>query len=126
MYVCVRVCLCFSIFISPFSPLHSPTLKKHTHNPKTKTGTYRSEPTAAAADLFLSPHWARLRVEVLNVLPLLRPRAWQSVDDHHWLRDFMREGDYFGAVGVEIARMLTGLLCPFAGDGEGEEESSGR
>ena len=48
------------------------------------------------------------------------------MDDHHWLRDFMREGDYFGAVWVEIARMLTGLLCPFAGDGEGEEESSGR
>lgn len=128
--------------------------------PPQHDGTFRSVPTAAAADIFLAPHWARLGVEVcvcecvcvcvickyplilhvsfprfylvlffahseyihthihthihtqvLEVLPLLRPRVAEVADYHHWTSEYSREGDFKGEVGAEIARMLTGTLC---------------
>lgn len=47
-------------------------------------GGFRSEPTSQAADAFLRPHLERLGVEILSVLPVIRPRSEVCTDDHHW------------------------------------------
>jgi len=74
-------------------------------------GGFRSEYTAKAADDFVNPRLVELGVEVLYVLPVIRPRADESVGDHHWMGEFQWEDTYTSEVGAEISRMLTALIC---------------
>lgn len=84
--------------------------------PPQNDGGFRNEFTAQAADNFMIPQLGQLGVEFLHVLPVVRPRAKESVDDHHWNPELSHEGQYQltmqqGQVGRELNRMLTKLIC---------------
>lgn len=87
--------------------------------PPQNDGGFRNGYTALAADGYMVPQLEPLGVEFLYSLPVIRPRARESVDDHHWNMEVSHEGQFelnfrAGQVGRELNRMLTRKICEVA------------
>ena len=86
--------------------------------PPQHDGGFRNAYNAQAGDTYIVPKLEKLGVEIIHVLPPIKPRAAEAADDHHWGVEPTWEGEYpldygVGQVGAEIARMITRQICPF-------------
>jgi len=122
----VLILILFLPLPSPPPPTRQDPLRKearliwitsHPMPPQYKS-QYRNEYTASAGDGYLLPLLLPLGVEVLPLLPLIRPRMNETTDDHHYGRESAYEGDFplshpIGQVGTEIFRILTRHICRY-------------